>query len=67
MKIHDLKQGTPEWHAAQARKMRDEAITWFDEHPSMAAQAGVKPERALRLVSDRDAFEATIQAMGTAA
>lgn len=32
-----------------------------------ARQAGVKPERALRIVSDRDAFDATIQAMGTAA
>ena len=32
-----------------------------------ARQAGVKPERALRLVSDRDAFEQTIAAMGTAA
>ena len=32
-----------------------------------AAQAGVKAERALRLVSDRDAFDAALQAMGTAA
>ena len=32
-----------------------------------ARQAGVKAERALRLVSDRDEFDAALQAMGTAA
>jgi len=32
-----------------------------------AREAGVKAERALRLVSDRDEFDAALQAMGTAA
>ncbi len=60
--------GRPSKHDQRARTARFLALCATGMRYDLAArQAGVKPERALRLVSDRDAFEATIQAMGTAA
>jgi len=60
--------GRPSKHEQRARTARFLALAAAGMRLDLAAQqAGVKPERALRLVSDRDAFDATIRAMGTAA
>lgn len=60
--------GRPSKHEQRRRTARFLALAAAGMRLDLAAaQAGVKPERALRLVSDRDAFQAAIEAMGTAA
>lgn len=60
--------GRPSKHEQRQRTARFLALAAAGMRLDLAArQAGVKPERALRLVSDRDAFEEALQAMGTAA
>lgn len=60
--------GRPSKHEQRRRTATFLALCATGMRYDLAArQAGVKPERALRLVSDREAFDATLQAMGTAA
>lgn len=64
----DTPAGRPSKHETRARTARFLALCAAGMRYDLAArQAGVKPERALRLVSDRNAFEQTLQAIGTAA
>jgi len=60
--------GRPTRHDQRARTARFLTLCAAGMRYDLAAQqAGVKPARALRLVSDRDAFENTLRAVKAAA